>query len=304
MIFTNQGGIVIKKNAVNMTRFKTKVEKFLTHLDIPMLLYASTAKNDNYRKPRSGLWTLFARDIGLSGAIPVTENAVFVGDAAGRQIPKDFSACDRLFAENLGILFQTPEEYFEGKAQQSFAYPLDLNAFIPIKKQLCQFKASDALEMVVFVGMPASGKSTFYQKYIELHGHARINQDTLKSLSKCLSEARKNLEQGVSVCIDNTNRDRKTRSKWIDLAAQFNIKPRCIHFKTPLPIARHNNAVRTLSGMVKEKRDFLPAIAFGDYEKKFQPPELSEGFSELDEIDFKFEGTEEERKIWSKWWDA
>jgi hypothetical protein len=41
---------------------------------------------------------------------------MFVGDAAGRAknwapgMPKDFNCSDRMFAENIGVAFQTPEE--------------------------------------------------------------------------------------------------------------------------------------------------------------------------------------------------
>jgi len=49
------------------------------------------------------------------------DKSLFCGDAAGRpsrisadgkQIKKDHSCCDRLFAMNVGLKFYTPEEYF------------------------------------------------------------------------------------------------------------------------------------------------------------------------------------------------
>ena len=39
------------------------------------------------------------------------DESFYVGDAAGRK--KDFSDSDLKFAENIGITFYTPEEYFE-----------------------------------------------------------------------------------------------------------------------------------------------------------------------------------------------
>jgi bifunctional polynucleotide phosphatase/kinase len=41
--------------------------------------------------------------------------------------------------------------------------------------------------MVIFVGSPASGKSTFWQTY--LSKYSRINRDTLKTKEKCYKVA-------------------------------------------------------------------------------------------------------------------
>jgi adenylate kinase family enzyme len=40
--------------------------------------------------------------------------------------------------------------------------------------------------MVVMIGPPASGKSTFSKKYFTPYGYVHINRDTLKTQDKCL----------------------------------------------------------------------------------------------------------------------
>lgn len=45
-------------------------------------------------------------------------------DANGRQIKKDHSCCDRLFAMNIGLKFYTPEEYFWKKRPEEFKLPI------------------------------------------------------------------------------------------------------------------------------------------------------------------------------------
>lgn len=63
--------------------------------------------------------------------------------------------------------------------------------------------SSDKPEIVLLVGPPASGKSTlcdtFFSDYI------RINQDTLKTIAKCIKAATTSLKSGNSVIVDNTN---------------------------------------------------------------------------------------------------
>eukprot|EP00210_Caulerpa_lentillifera_P002574 g2469.t1 len=74
-------------------------------MDVPMDIYISTSR-DTFRKPETGMWDFF-----LNKHQEVDKKLSFyVGDAAGR--PKDFSDSDLKFAENIGLAFFTPEDYF------------------------------------------------------------------------------------------------------------------------------------------------------------------------------------------------
>jgi bifunctional polynucleotide phosphatase/kinase len=44
------------------------------------------------------------------------------------------------------------------------------------------FDKKNNLDIVLFCGSPAAGKSTFYWQQLEPLGYARINQDLLKSV--------------------------------------------------------------------------------------------------------------------------
>jgi len=91
-----------KHDQKRVTDFKTKAAAVLTHLDLPISLYAATAK-DTFRKPRTGMWEqlLLDNDLKGNGAVDM-ENSMFVGDAGGRTAlsgprgpVKDFSSSDR-----------------------------------------------------------------------------------------------------------------------------------------------------------------------------------------------------------------
>ena len=64
--------------------------------------------------------------------------------------------------------------------------------------------------MILLYGPPASGKSTFYLRF--LANYTRFNNDTFKtSQSVFLNKLTCILEQGKSVVIDNTNEKKEAR---------------------------------------------------------------------------------------------
>jgi bifunctional polynucleotide phosphatase/kinase len=105
-IVSNQGGIslkpdpkTVKSDQKRLADFKTKVSAVLTQLDIPLPVYAATAR-DQYRKPRTGMWQEMLDDYDLDSPNSVDlENSFFVGDAGGREAlgnsAKDHSCVDR-----------------------------------------------------------------------------------------------------------------------------------------------------------------------------------------------------------------
>jgi bifunctional polynucleotide phosphatase/kinase len=120
---------------------------------------------------------------------------------------------------NLNIPFYTPEEYFLGDKPGKYVLgafnPMD---YIPVTESISTtvvegLSAESAqllgnvispptkLEVLLFVGSPASGKSTFYQEHLMPLGYARVNQDTLKTRERCVEEASALLENNLSIAI-------------------------------------------------------------------------------------------------------
>ena len=114
IIFTNQSGISKKKITYEM--LKQRLEGFMKEVEVPFWVYAAT-HGDKYRKPGTAMWSRMCEDLNVK---PNLQECIYVGDAAGRfqgwhkNRKKDFSCSDRKFAWNVGIKFQTPEEYFLG----------------------------------------------------------------------------------------------------------------------------------------------------------------------------------------------
>ncbi|MCJ1358282.1 MAG: hypothetical protein MMC33_008281 [Icmadophila ericetorum] len=320
VIVSNQGGIslrsdpkTIKSDTKRLQDFKTKVSVVFSQFEFPISLYAATSR-DKYRKPRSGMWSALLEDFDLDdGDGPDLPKSLFVGDAAGRlargSIKADFSSSDRDIAANIGIAFHTPEEFFLNESAQPFTRTFEPAAYLcsAITKEtapLVPFDKKYPLDIVMFCGSPASGKSTFYWEKLEPLGYTRINQDTLKTRDRCLKKAEEELSIGTSVTIDNTNADPETRTVWVALARKFAIPIRCVYFTSPPKLCEHNDTVRALhSGLFNpEKRSILPHSAFSSFASRFREPQLIEGFDEIIRLDFKFQGNEEQRKIWGKYW--
>jgi len=156
----------------------------------------------------------------------------------------------------------------------------------------------------MFCGSPGAGKSTFFWRYLEPLGYQRVNQDILKSREKCIKVAREYLNSGLSVAIDNTNADPGTRANWIALAKDFTIPVRCVHFTASTRLCEHNDCVRALNveSMNPEARSMLPAIAFRSFVQRYIAPSIDEGLQDITLVDFHYQGTDEQRRVWSQYW--
>lgn len=56
--------------------------------------------------------------------------------------------------------------------------------------------------------------------------------------------------------------------------------------------------------MNPEKRQLLPKMAFTGFASRFREPSVEEGFQDITQLDFVFRGTEEDKKLWSKYWTS
>uniref|UniRef100_A0A8C4IH78 PNK FHA domain-containing protein n=1 Tax=Dicentrarchus labrax TaxID=13489 RepID=A0A8C4IH78_DICLA len=302
VFFTNQMGIA--KGKLRPEVFKSKVEDILTKLQLPVQVFVATGPGI-YRKPVMGMWNHLCEKAN-DGVTVDHKQSFYVGDAAGRpenwapgKKKKDFSCSDRLFALNIGLQFHTPEEYFLGWKSAPYSLPnfdprkIDSTAklYDPPSASL----TSSQTEVIVAVGFPASGKSTFFHTHIIPKGYVYVNRDTLGSWQSCVSACERALKEGRSVAVDNTNPEPESRKRYVDVAKATGVPCRCFLFSASLEQAKHNNRFREMTPSDK-KHAKVNDMVFHSYKKHFVAPALSEGFSEILQIHFvpKFKDSQSE----------
>ncbi|KAJ7492183.1 polynucleotide kinase 3 phosphatase-domain-containing protein [Mycena latifolia] len=313
VLISNQAGLKAGKEK----EWKKKIALIAAALpDLPFRLFAAIAK-DNYRKPMTGMWGELERLYAEDGVQIDKALSFFVGDAAGRyysnsQKRKDFASTDRKWALNVDIQFHTPEEYFLGKpVDPNFNFKgfhvsslPSLPLYTPSSSPL--LPDPPAQELVLFVGYPCLGKTTFFRQHFEPAGYLHINQDALKTREKCVRAVQEALAAGKKCVVDNTNCDAYTRKYYIDVATKHKVPVRCMFFTGSLELAWHNNLYRAygLPSSVTDRkppRDVLPKQAFKTFKESLEEPALSEGLTQIKKVNWVFSGTQEEKKAWSQW---
>ncbi|XP_046395199.1 uncharacterized protein F21D5.5 [Ischnura elegans] len=311
VIFTNQAGV--ESGRLRVEDFKSKVNRIVQRLGVPIQLFACIVSSGLYRKPAPGMWSILEE--AENDGVPLSKNSkdhMYIGDAAGRgrddsgaskpgrgakKPKKDFSCSDRLFALNLELSFFTPEEHFLKRPTETFCLP-SFNPKLAVKEtKNCSLPnlTSNRKEVVVMVGGPGSGKSYASKNYLK--GYARVCRDELGTREKCEMVAREKLSSGLSVVFDCTNPDRSSRSRVVSLAKVTGVPIRCFMMMTTKDQAKHNNKFREITDPSHMK---INDMVINSYYSKFEEPTMDEGFEEIVEVKFlpKFDD-EKLRKLYS-----
>ena len=228
VLFSNQGA---KSEKIKQERVQ-RITTLLRDLEIPCYAFIASGY-DEYRKPNIGMWNKF-----MSLIDNRMEYGFFVGDALGR--PQDFAKSDREFAINIGIPYYSPEEFFT---------PTDPVIY-------------NGKNMVVLVGVPGSGKSSYVERELLPKGYVHISSDNFKSNKKrMIKEVQKVLNMGKNVVIDATNPKQEDREKYYDMAKALGYNVIVLYF------VRNGFGWNELRG-----EDKVPRIAYYLYFKNLDPP--------------------------------
>ena len=137
-------------------------------------------------------------------------------------------------------------------------------------------------EAVIFVGIPASGKSSYFATHLS-DTHVRINRDML--VTKCREDMLLHtcLAAEQSFVMDNTNPTREGRERLIALAKAEGFEVTGIFFDVDRKEAEKKN---------KQRLNPVPTVALRTVNKKMERPTLDEGYDNLNV----FEGYVEHRR--------
>jgi predicted kinase len=133
------------------------------------------------------------------------------------------------------------------------------------------------MECVILIGLPGSGKSTFYRERLAVT-HELVSKDAMRHnrqpqrRQEQLVEAA--LAAGRSVVVDNTNPRVADRAPIIAAARRHGAEVIGYFFATDAAEALRRNRAR-------EGRDRVPAVAIFATRKRLEVPTFAEGFDHL-----------------------
>jgi predicted kinase len=127
------------------------------------------------------------------------------------------------------------------------------------------------MEVILFIGIQATGKSTFFKAHFA-DTHVRINLDMLKTRHRERRLFELCLELGQPCVIDNTNLCRKDRERYLLATRERNIPTHGFYFASSAREALVRNAARAKS---------VPDVAILGATKRLELPTLDEGFASL-----------------------
>ena len=146
-------------------------------------------------------------------------------------------------------------------------------------------------ECVILIGLPASGKTTFYRERFA-GTHAHVSKDLLRNARRpsrrqeqLMADA---LSGGRPVVVDDTNASVEVRARVIALARAHGAVVTGYYFPIKAADALRRNRVR-------QGRERVPDVAIFAISKRLEPPSREEGFDSLftvllDEQTGRFEG--------------
>jgi aryl-alcohol dehydrogenase-like predicted oxidoreductase/predicted kinase len=150
-------------------------------------------------------------------------------------------------------------------------------------------------EIVLIMGLPGAGKSTVAREFVD-RGYVRLNRDEAGGSLRALLPGLEHLVRSgtTRVVLDNTYVSRASRALVVQAGGALGLPVRCIWLSTSIEAAQVNAAWRMVSkyGRLLEpeemrkaaKRDinsFAPGAQFRT-QRELEPPDLSEGFSQIE----------------------
>lgn len=129
------------------------------------------------------------------------------------------------------------------------------------------------MQLIVFTGIQASGKSSFYLLNL-YQSHLRINLDMLKTRHRENIIFEACLASKTKMVIDNTNPTRGDRARYIQPAIAAGFEVISYYFETDLASALERNHYR-------EAKANIPEVGLRATYNKLEIPSVDEGFDQV-----------------------
>lgn len=133
------------------------------------------------------------------------------------------------------------------------------------------------LELIIFVGLQAAGKSTYYRAHLAAT-HVHVSKDLMKNARNREERQRQLVEQalqaGRSVAVDNTNPTPASRAPLIEIGRRHGARVVAYFFESAVRDAVARNRLR-------EGNARVPDVAIFTTAKKLLRPTHEEGFDEV-----------------------
>jgi predicted kinase len=132
------------------------------------------------------------------------------------------------------------------------------------------------VECIIFTGLPASGKSTFYKERF-FNTHVRINLDMLRTRRREAILLKACIEAKQPFVVDNTNTTAEGRAYYIDMA-------RAAHFQIAGYYVESSLAESIARNSTREGKARVPNAAIAGFARRLEKPSYAEGYDRLYQV--------------------
>lgn len=133
------------------------------------------------------------------------------------------------------------------------------------------------MEMIIFIGLQASGKSTFFRTHFATT-HEYISKDRMRNVRRPGLRQAQLIEEALqaqrSVVIDNTNPTVEDRASLINLGRMYGAEIVGYYFESQVSRCLERNRLR-------QGKERVPDVAIYVTAKKLVRPSYAEGFDRL-----------------------
>lgn len=131
------------------------------------------------------------------------------------------------------------------------------------------------MKAIIFIGIQASGKTSFYERLLEKDGYVHISMDILGNRNKEEQMVQDCIATGKDFVIDNTNPTREERRRYLELLADSGYEVAGYFFQSRVQDCVRRN---------QERGEKVPSKAIAATSNKLEMPSYDEGFDILKHI--------------------